>query len=144
MKPKILLRIAAVLIFIHSVLHTYGFNTWKEAPDPVYKTVVDGMTGHTFPFMGAVRSLGNFYEGFGYASSIALFLIAIVLWLVSGEISRSENLAKKIIYAVGIALVAWGIDELIYFFPFAAAITLTAAVLTLLSGFMIKKSSQFN
>ena len=144
MKPKILLRIAAVLIFIHSALHTYGFNTWKEAPDPVYKTVVDGMTGHTFPFMGAVRSLGNFYEGFGYASSIALFLIAIVLWLVSGEISRTANLAKKIIYTVGIALVAWGIDELIYFFPFAAAITLTAAVLTLLSGFAMKKNSQFN
>jgi hypothetical protein len=144
MKPKILLRIAAILILIHCVLHTFGFSTWKEAPDPVYKSVVDGMTGHEFPFMGAVRTLGNFYEGFGYASSIALFLIAIVLWLVSGEISRSANLAKKIIYAVGIALVAWGIDELIYFFPFAAAITLTAAVLTLLSGFVMKKNSQFN
>jgi hypothetical protein len=144
MKPKILLRIAAILIFIHSVLHTFGFSTWKQAPDPVYKTIVGGMTTHTFPFMGAVRSLGNFYEGFGYASSIALFLIAIVLWLVSGETSRSANLAKKIIYAVGIALVAWGIDELIYFFPFAASITLTAAVLTLLSGFVMKKDSQFN
>ena len=144
MKPKILLRIAAILIFIHAVLHTYGFNTWKEAPDSVYKTLVVGMTAHTFPFMGAVRSLGNFYEGFGYASSIALFLIAIILWFVSGETSRSTNLAKKIIYAVGVALVAWGIDELIYFFPFAASITLTAAVLTLLSGFVMKKNSQFN
>lgn len=144
MKPKILLRIAAVLIFIHSVLHTYGFNTWKEAPDPVYKTIVDGMTGHKFPFMGAERSLSNFYEGFGYACSIALFLIAIVLWLVSGETSRSANLAKKIIYAVGIALVAWGIDELIYFFPFASAITLTAAVLTLLSGLLMKRNGKFN
>jgi len=144
MKPKILLRIAAILIFIHSVLHTYGFNTWKEAPDPVYKTIVDGMTGHTFPFMGATRSLGNFYEGFGYAGSIALFLIAVVLWLVSGETDRSANLAKKIIYAVGIALVAWGIDEIIYFFPFAASITLAASVLTLLSGFVIKKNTLFN
>ena len=144
MKPKILLRIAAILIFIHSVLHTFGFSTWKEAPDPVYKTIVDGMATHTFPFMGAVRSLGNFYEGFGYASSIALFLIAVVLWLVSGETGRSANLAKKIIYAVGIALVAWGIDELIYFFPFAASITLIAAALTLLSGFVMKKNSEFN
>jgi hypothetical protein len=144
MKPKILLRIAAILIFIHAILHTYGFNTWKEAPDPVYKTIVDGMTGHTFPFMGAVRSLGNFYEGFGYAGSIALLLIAILLWLVSGETNRSANLSKKIIYTVGIALVAWGIDEIIYFFAFAASITLAAAVLTLLSGFVMKKDSQFN
>ena len=144
MKPKILLRIAAILIFIHSVLHTFGFNTWREGPDPVYKAIVDGMTGHKFPFMGAIRSLGDFYEGFGYASSIALFLIAIILWFVSDETNRSANLAKKIIYAVGIALVAWGIDELIYFFPFAAAITLTAAILTLLSGFVMRKNSQFN
>jgi hypothetical protein len=144
MKPKILLRIGAILIFIHSVLHTLGFGTWKQAPDPVYKAIVDGMTGHKFPFMGAIRSLGDFYEGFGYASSIALLLISIILWFVSGETSRSANLANKIIYAVGIALVAWGIDELIYFFPFAAAFTLTAAVLTLSSGFVMKKSSQFH
>ena len=144
MKPKILLRIAAILIFIHAILHTYGFNTWKEAPDPVYKGIVDGMTGHTFPFMGAVRSLGNFYEGFGWAGSIALFLIAVILWLVSGETDRSANLSKKITYTLGIALVAWGIDELIYFFPFAASITLTAAILTLLSGFVMKKNRQFN
>jgi len=144
MKPKILLRIAAILILIHSVLHTYGFNTWKEAPDPVYKTIVDGMTGHKFPFMGAMRSLGDFYEGFGYAGSIALFLIAVVLWFVSGETSRSANLSKKIIYAVGIALIAWGVDELIFFFPFAAIITLTAAMLTLLSGFLVTKNSRFN
>lgn len=144
MKPKILLRISAILIFIHSALHTFGFTTWKEAPDPIYKTIVDGMTGHKFPFMGAVRSLGDFYEGFGYASSIALLLIAVILWFVSGETNRSANLSKKIIYTVGIALVTWGIDELIYFFPFAAVITLTAAVLTLLSGFVMKKNSQVN
>jgi hypothetical protein len=140
MKPKLLLRIAAILIFVHSVLHTFGFRTWKEAPDPIYKSTVDGMTGHKFPFMGAIHSLGDYYEGFGYSCSIALFLIAIVLWFVSGETIHSANLSKKIIYAVGIALVAWGIDELIYFFPFAAIITLTAAVLTIASGFVIKKN----
>jgi len=144
MKPKILLRIAAILIFIHSVLHTFGFGTWKEAADPVYKVIVNGMTGHKFPFMGAIHSLGDFYEGFGYASSIALFLIAIILWFVSGETSRSANLSKKIIYAVGIALVAWGVDELIFFFPFAAIITLTAATLTLSSSFLVTKNSRFN
>jgi hypothetical protein len=140
MKPKLLLRIAAILILVHSILHTFGFRTWKEAPDPVYKSVVDGMTGHKFPFMGAIHSLGDYYEGFGYSCSVALFLIAIILWFLSGETSHSANLSKKIIYAVGIALVAWGIDELIYFFPFAAIITLTAAVLTLASGFVMKKN----
>jgi hypothetical protein len=141
MRPKLLLRIAAILILIHTILHTFGFRTWKEAPDPIYKSVVDGMTGHKFPFMGAIHSLGDFYDGFGYASSIALFLIAILLWLVSGE---QTKLSKNIVIVLGIALVAWGIDELIYFFPFAAIITLTAAILTLASGFLMKKSSGSN
>ena len=141
MKPKLLLRIAAILIFVHSVLHTFGFTKWKEAPDPVYKSIVDGMTGHKFPFMGAVHSLGENFDGFGYACSIALFLIAALLWIVSGE---HTVLVKKITFAVGTALVAWGIDELIYFFPFAAIITLTAAALTLASGFLMKKSSGSN
>jgi hypothetical protein len=141
MKPKLLLRIAALLILIHTILHTIGFRTWKEAPDPVYKSVVDGMTGHKFPFMGAIHSLGDFYDGFGYASSIALFLIAVLLWLVSVE---QTKLSKNIVIVLGIALVAWGIDELIYFFPFAAIITLTAAALTLASGFLMRKSSGSN
>jgi hypothetical protein len=72
-------------------------------PDPVYKSIVDGMTSHKFPFMGAIHTLGDYYEGFGYACSMALLLTAIVLWFVSGE--RTE-LAKKIIFAIGAALVA--------------------------------------
>jgi hypothetical protein len=141
MKPKLLLRIAAILILIHCVLHTFGFTTWKQAPDSAYKSIVDGMVNHKFPFMGAIHSLGDFYDGFGYASSIALFLIAVLLWLVSGE---RTGLSKKITIVTGIALVAWGIDELIYFFPFAAIITLTAAALTLASGFLMRKSSGSN
>jgi hypothetical protein len=63
------------------------------------------------------------------------------LWFVSGETSHNANLSKKIIYAIGISLVAWGIDEIIYFFLLAAIMTLTAAGLTLASGFIMKKSS---
>ena len=141
MKPKILLRIAAALIFIHSVLHTFGFTTWKQAPDAVYKSVVDGMVSHKFPFMGAVHSLGDFYDGFGYASSIALFLIAVLLWFVSGE---QTGLSKKIVFVLGVALTAWGVDELIYFFPLAAIMTLISAALTIVAGFMMKMSSDSN
>jgi hypothetical protein len=120
MKPKILLRIAAILMFIHCVLHTIGFSGWKT--DPTRQGVIKAMTGQKLPFMGANRSMGEFYDGFGYASTIAILLIAVSLWIVSGELA-SRSLAKKMILTLAVILVFWGLDEIIYFFPFAASIS---------------------
>jgi len=128
MKPKILLRLAAVLILIHGILHTTGFSQWKQDPDPAKQEVIKQMTGQKFPFMGTSRNMGNYYDGFGYAGSIALFLIAILLWIVSGEFSANPSLAKKVIVVISFALLAWATDELIYFFPFAVGLTTVAAI----------------
>jgi hypothetical protein len=126
MKPKLLLRIAAILILIHGVLHTMGFSQWKQ--DPARHEVIKQMTGQRFPLMGTSRNMGEYYDGFGYASSIALFLIAILFWTVSGELSSNPSLAKKVIVVISFALVVWAIDELIYFFPFAAGLSLAASI----------------
>jgi len=142
MKPKLLLRIAAILIFVHTVLHTIGFSGWKNAPDPVEKGVIAEMTGHKFPFMGAVHSLADYYDGFGYCCSVALLLIAVVLWLVSNDLSSNSNLAKKIVLAISYALLLWGIDEYIFFFPFAACITFAACICSRWSVYLMKKSAE--
>ena len=128
MKPKLLLRIAAILIFIHGALHTMGFSQWKQDPDPAKQQVIKQMTGQKFPFMGTSRNMGNYYDGFGYASSIALILIAVLLWVVSGELLTNPSLAKKAIVVISFALLCWATDEVIYFFPFAAGLTLVSAI----------------
>jgi hypothetical protein len=128
MKPKLLLRIAAILILIHGVLHTTGFGQWKQDPDPAKHEVIKQMTGQKFPFMGTSRNMGEYYDGFGYGCSIALILIAFLLWIVSGELSSNPSLAKKIIAVISFALLVWATDELIYFFPFAVGLTLVASI----------------
>ncbi|MFI5136422.1 MAG: hypothetical protein ACHQIM_01260 [Sphingobacteriales bacterium] len=142
MRPKLLLRIAAVLMFIHGVLHTFGFSGWKNEPNPVEHQVISQMTGHQFPFMGATHSLADYYDGFGYASSIALFLIAVLLWIVSGELTSNTGLAKKMIIALGIALLFWGVDEVIFFFPFATAITSLACVCSFWAVYLLNVKKQ--
>jgi hypothetical protein len=137
MKPKILLRIAAVLMFIHCVLHTIGFSGWKT--DTANKTVVQAMTGPKFPFMGVNRNMGEFYDGFGYASTIALVLIAASLWIVSGELGSKSSLAKKMTLTLAIILALWGIDEIIYFFPFAVGISLLSSLCTFWAYFALNK-----
>jgi ABC-type multidrug transport system permease subunit len=142
MTSKLLLRVAAVLIFIHCFLHTIGFTSWKQPADPLEGQIVQQMTGHKFPFMGASHSLADYYDGFGYASSIALFLIAAILFIIAADLSSNAALAKKIIITLGIGLLFWGIDELIFFFPFAAVITLTACACTFASLYLMGKQKK--
>jgi hypothetical protein len=136
--PKILLRIASALMLIHVLGHTVGFSGWKKPTDPVQQEVIRQMTGPKFPFMGVTRSMGEYYDGFGYGCTVGMLLFILVLWFVSGELYAAPGLAKKLLLSVALCLLAWGIDELIFFFPFAACLTLLAFVLTLTAFFLYK------
>lgn len=138
MSSKVLLRIAAVLMFVHCVLHTIGFNSWKDDPDK--QGVVKAMNGPKFPFMGASRNMANFYDGFGYASSIAMILIFVSLWLVSGELGKGSSLARKMTLTLAFILLLWGADEIIYFFLLAAAMSWVAALCCLVAYFRTNKA----
>jgi hypothetical protein len=137
MKPKLLLRIAAILILIHGLLHTWGFSQWKQDPDPAKHEVIKQMTGQKFPFMGTTRNMGEYYDGFGYAGSIALFLIGALLLIMASDLSSNTALAKKAIITLGIALLLWATDELIYFFPFAVALTSIACICCFWSVYLL-------
>jgi len=139
MKPKLLLRIAAVLMFFHFLGHSVGLAGWKDSADPVEHQVIQQMTGHQFPFMGAVHSLGDFYEGFGYGCSITLLLIAVLLWIISGETSTNIRLVKKMTVVIGIALLVWATDEAIYFFPFATGLSFIAGLCCFWSAYLQKE-----
>jgi hypothetical protein len=137
MKPKLLLRIAAILIIIHGVLHTTGFSQWKQDPDPGKREVIKQMTGHKFPFMGTSRNMGEYYDGFGYCGSVALLLIGALLLIIASDLSSNTALAKKVIIALGVALLLWATDELIYFFPFAVGLTSVACICCFWSFYLL-------
>lgn len=128
MNPKLLLRIAATLMLIHGILHTIGFSGWKTDPDPARHAAIQLMNGPKLSFMGASRNLAEYYDGFGYAASIALFLIAVTFWIVSGELRSKSTLVSKIIFVFSLGVLVWGIDELIFFFPLAAIITILSGI----------------
>jgi len=133
MKPKLLLRIASIVMILHDVGHMVGSLTWKQAVDQEKQQVIAQMTGHKFPFMGAMRSMGDYYDGYGFAAALAILLISIILWIVSSSLGEAPNFARKILITVSAVLLAWGINELVYFFPFAASFGLLAMVLTVIA-----------
>ena len=86
--------------------------------------------------------MGEYYEGYGYAATLALFLLAAILWNASNVTEQNKIIVKKILVIVSIVLLAWGIDELIFFFPFAAAFSLLAFLLTVLATYRLNNQEK--
>ena len=139
MKAKVFLRIAAGLILIHLLGHGVGHKDWDKPTDPKMMDVVTTMKSYQGEFMGAVRSMADYYNGY----SIIIFglygLSIYLLWLASGFVQEHPTIAIKILYPIGVAYLFFGVVEFIYFFPFAASMSFLAGVLTILSIVMAKR-----
>jgi len=139
MTAKIMLRAAAIIIFLHNIGHTMAVLTWKDDTDSKKMEVIKEMTENKFSFMGTSRSMGEYFEGFGIHGILSLLLITLILWFVSDVRETNKNSNKKIILTVSIILLAWGIFELIYFFPLAAAFSLISSLLGFYALFLLNK-----
>jgi hypothetical protein len=139
MKPAILLRIAAIIMLLHTVGHTFGTLGWKKTTDAKKQEVISQMTDNSFPFMGANHSFGDAMDGYGFTIILALLLECILLWMMASSYKTAPQLTKNILVTLGILLLLQGVIELKYFFPLAASFTLVSAVLTLISVTQIKK-----
>ena len=136
MTAKLLLRIAAALMLLHTIGHSIGAFTWKQAPNAAVAQTIAGMINNHFDFMSRSASLGSFFDGYGIMNIFVLLLIALVLWLLSSD--TTSSLTRKLVMVFGIFLLLMGVTEYIYFFAFAAIISLLAGVCTLTA--LLKKS----
>lgn len=128
-RSKLLLRIAAVFMLLHTAGHTMGALTWKEAPNEAVGKVISGMQAEPFDFMGRSVTLASFFDGYGMIMIPVLLLTSALLWLISGE--SGNRLAVGIATLLTVFLLLMAVLEYIYFFPFAATITLLAGICAL-------------
>ena len=140
MKPKLLLRLAAVIIFLHALGHTMGVYTWKDPTGQIPQELINQMTDRKFSFMGTTATMAGYYDGFGYASTIAMLLIASLLWMIAGMAEKNASFSVKILWPVAVTLFLLGIDEIIYFFPLAVSFSFLAVILTLISIYKLNRS----
>ena len=139
MKSKLLLRIAAALMLLHGIGHTFGVATWKNPDGDIAKQipeVVRLMQSESVNFMGINSTMAKFYDGFGYCGTIFLLFLAVLLWVIA---CRKDKSAIKILWVTCGAIVALAVLEMIYFFPMAWMFCLISAVLIVVSIFQIKK-----
>jgi hypothetical protein len=133
MTPKILQRIAAIVILVHLLGHTVGHIMWDNPDDPKMQEVVNAMKGYESDFMGARKSMADYYEGYSWEIFFLYGMTISILWVVSGFKQDDKAMTKKLLYPIAIAYMAFGVIEFIHFFPFAASLSMIAGILIALS-----------
>ena len=126
MKPSTWLRIASVLTFVHSVLHTIGGVFGKPAPGPA--TVADAaMRANHFMFMGQMRTYFDFSRGLGLGITIFLTFEAIVFWMLGSLIQQDGRRLRPILAAFAVAYLLFALNSYVYFFSMAAIMEVVIA-----------------
>jgi len=140
MKPKIILRIASVSMLLHTIGHTIGAMSWKKDPDPAIQRVVDSMISHKFIFLGSLRSIGDFYEGYGITMIVVLLLMAVLLWQLSKIYAIFPDPAAKLLGPISLGLLVIALIEFKYFFFLPGTLTSLAGILSGWSVLIIRKN----
>src|SRR5579872_6350042 len=104
MKRKTLLRIASISMLLHAIGHTVGALSWKKDPDPNIQRVVDEMISYKFTFGGAMRSIGDFYEGYGVTMIFVLLFFAVLLWQLAAISFSYPGPARKLLVPISMSL----------------------------------------
>src|ERR1700748_1069165 len=116
MNPKLLLRIAAVLVLLNAIGHTIVHFTRKEIDDPVIKDVINQMEIHQFKFGGSVCSLDGFLTGNSLATAITLFVMAALLWVLSGVSVKDARICATVLTPLLFIFIGFTITSALYFF----------------------------
>jgi hypothetical protein len=120
MGAKLLLKISAVLMFINAIAHLVQHLQWKTAADPAYGEVVKQMTSQKAPFAGVVRSMGDYYDGYGYITAAFLVLMGALFWALSDISDEYPAVGLKILIPLDIFLVLLVVNAMVFFNPIAA------------------------
>jgi hypothetical protein len=139
MKPKIILRLASLSMLLHTIGHTIGALSWKKDPDPNIQQVVDTMISHKFIFLGALRSIGDFYEGYGMTMIVVLLLMTILLWQLSTTYILYPAPSAKLLQPISLALLIIALIEFKYFFFLPGTLTGIAGILAGWAVLIIRK-----
>lgn len=139
MSRKLLLRIAAVFVFMTFAGHTMGAiqgpPVEQEAVHTLYQQMQQTMV--TFP-MGAPKSVATLMLGANYCLSVYLFIAGALFVMLSSSPSTRED-RFVLINSAGMAATA--VISLFCFFPMPAACTGLAALLGFAAVFFGKSSA---
>jgi len=133
---KLLLRIAAIIMLLHTIGHTVGSAGWQNPNGKVPADVVQKMQNTHFVIQGKNTTMAMSFSGMNYIASVFLLSVTCTLWIFS---NRTGKDASIILITVAAAIACVAVIEWLFFFPGVAFLSLAASVLTFVSVYKLNK-----
>jgi len=127
MRPRILLRIAAIAIAVFGLGHTIGGMLLARSRGAGEDALLAALAAYRFDMMGSTRSHHDFYRGEGWYLSAALAAMMVMCWQLSSAAVESPALVRRVslviaaFFAISAALCA------VFFFAAPLAMSVIAA-----------------
>lgn len=129
MKAFRLYRIAAVLLLLFAVSHTFGF----RLSDPTWgiDALLNSMRSIRFDVQGFQRTYWDFFVGAGFAVGVWYLFAAILAWQLGGLPIATLGLMRGTLWAFALAFAAITIVSWRYLFivPVVFSIVITACLM---------------
>jgi hypothetical protein len=128
MRASTLLRIASIISLLYCTGHSTGY-PWTPVEGEHEMAIVESMKSHQFDVIGSMRSLWDFYIGFGLVVSGFMLAISVALWQLASLAKRGFNGIRPMILTFFIAFVINTIFEIRYFFVIPMVMAAAISVL---------------
>jgi|SRR5215469_627258 len=130
MKPRTWLRIAAILLAVHTISHTLG--TLSNPQVPGANVLINSMRNFHFDAMGWDRTAWDFFRGLGLLFSVNLVVLTVLAWQTGDLSEKDPSRARPIVITLLVANVLIGALSWFYFFIVPVVLAaLTVACLAL-------------
>jgi len=140
MKSVIFIRIAAVLTFIHAVLHTVGGVFGKADPGPA-AVAVAAMKANQFLLMGNLRTYWDFYFGMGLGVTISLTTESIVLWFLASLVHTHSEKLRPILLTFAFGYLTFAVNSYFNFFLAPVIVETLIALCLIAAAVTMQKST---
>jgi hypothetical protein len=131
LRAPLWLRAAAVITAVFAILHTLG-RPWTPAKDVLAQAVVASMRTVHFPAAGQQRSYWDFYQGFGFVTSVFLAVEALLLWQLAALAAAGARYRGMALTHLG-AFIALGIIAQLFIFWLPLLLSVIVSVCLLLA-----------
>jgi len=118
MTRTLLLRIASIISLLFTAGHSMGgLKKWSPMGD---NEVLRSMTTVHFDAMGVNRSYLDFFMGFGWSITVAMFLQTVLLWQMASLARTNAAQVRPMIAAFALATLASAALAWRFLFPLPA------------------------
>ena len=124
MKPSVLYRIAAVLLLLFAIGHTFGFR--QIDPKWGVDSLIGSMQSLHFDAQGFRRTYWDFFVGFGLFVGVFQLFAAVLAWQLGGQSKETLRLMPVVTWSLAICF--GGVTVLCWLYFFIVPIILSAVI----------------